>query len=225
MPRIPVSTSLAQTAAIVAQHGQPTPPAGASILAGANVPTSGGARQHPLLPEPLRTLWRYRGETGLARYFVGNVTKPWLLPMAMRLLDDANAATKVAYRQVRVDDGSDAFRHAYTGALMAQRLMSKHGVSAGEAHRLTRDAGDAHEANAWGPSPHRELAQVMDRHNNELGMSLVPAPDGRVPTEPELAKLVLDSIGGGEAIVFGTSGHLRGSTATDLPALVGVPAT
>lgn len=186
--------------------------AGASTTALAGVATSSGVG----LGEIASKAWAHRTELNAAGFFLRNPTKPWLLPFSVETINHANSTTGSAFSKLGLDDGSDAFRHAYTAAQFVQRLTTERGIGRDAAMRLTRAAGIAHEDDTrgeWLPA-----RREMDTHNNEVGMTFAPvdAP-GRAAADTLLRQRVLDALGGGELQVFDEHYSLRESGPEDMP--------
>lgn len=192
--------------------------------AGPSTPTTPAAGPAAPAPAPrgvdlaavVRKVWHHRTEANAAVFFLKNPTRPWLLPFSVETINDSNAATRAAYTKLGLDDGSDAYRHALTAALFVQRLTTEHGVPLDVAHRITRQAGTAHEDDTRGEwLPER---RAMDLDNNEVGMTLAPvdAPD-RATADRLLHERVIDALASGRLQVFDERYQLRASDHRDLP--------
>jgi hypothetical protein len=143
---------------------------------------------------------------------------------------DGIARQGALFVRQRVDDVTDAMRHAGTSALVVDRLVDT-GAKPSVAARFMRRLGQAHERDSDLPlgSAHRIASERMDLHNNELGIGIALEHAGRRATgsaagEQALEGAVLRALADGRALVLDApTAPLRPSTADELAAVLRDP--
>jgi hypothetical protein len=125
------------------------------------------------------------------------------------------------FTKQRVDDITDAMRHAGTSARMVQGL-ARRGTAPETAAEFMRRMGQAHERDSDLTGWHQLASEVMDLHNNELGIS-IGLEHLRSSTDV-LEGAVLRALADGRALVVDSPTSLpRASTREELTAVLRDP--
>lgn len=164
----------------------------------------------------------------MLRFGVTQVLHPRRMKTAVRAYSDALARQDALFSVQKVDDITDAMRHAGASALVVDRLIAG-GTRPSVASEFMRRVGLAHELDSELTGLHRAYSEAMDLHNNELGISLAleHAAAGRSGRagEQALEGAVLRALADGRAVVLdATTRPPRPSTAADLLAVLRDPA-
>lgn len=152
---------------------------------------------------------------------------PFRLKAGVRAYADALARQDALFAVQRLDDVTDAMRHAGASALVVDRLVAR-GTRPGVAADFMRRVGRAHELDSELTGLHRAYSEAMDLHNNELGISvaLEHARAGATGAagEQALEGSVLRALADGRGLVLdGPTIPPRASAAADLRAVLRDP--
>lgn len=140
---------------------------------------------------------------------------------------DALRRQGALFASQRVDDVTDAMRHAGASALVVDRLVQRR-TSPGVAAEFMRRLGQAHERDSQLTGAHRAASELMDLHNNELGISTAlqhaaAGLSGRAG-EQALEGAVLQAISRGRGLVLDSPKSTpRPATTADLRAVLRDP--
>jgi hypothetical protein len=192
------------------------------------------------LGEGLEILQRYTGDGGrqhvraqlatnrhMIRFAVSELPHPFRLKTAVRAYSDALVRQQALFTRQRVDDITDAMRHAGASALVVDRLVQR-GTKPSTAASFMRRLGEAHERDSELVGLHRAASEAMDLHNNELGIALALDHAGRGASargaEQALEGVVLGALADGRGLVLDAPNlPPRASTAGDLVAVLRDP--
>lgn len=133
------------------------------------------------------------------------------------------------FTRQRVDDITDAMRHANASALVVDRIR-RVGTPLDVAAGFMRRLGQAHEADSTLTGAHRAASEAMDLHNNELGIAIAlrhanaTSATDVLAGEQALEGAVLRALAAGEGLVLDTPTSLpRASTIDELRAVLRDP--
>jgi hypothetical protein len=170
-----------------------------------------------------------RSNRAMIRFASSQVLHPIRFRAALGAYQDALVRQGELFVSQRVDDITDAMRHAGASALVVDRIARK-GSSPDVAAEFMRRLGQAHEVDSELAGVHRIASETMDLHNNELGIGLAlehiashAGPSSRAG-EQALEGAVLRALADGRALVLDSpTSPVRASTADELRAVLRDP--
>jgi hypothetical protein len=163
-----------------------------------------------------------RTNRNMIRFASTQVLHPFRFKAALGAYRDALVRQRELFLTQRVDDVTDAMRHAGTSALVVDRI-ARRGTRPDVAGEFMRRLGRAHELDSELAGAHRAASEAMDLHNNELGISMAlehlaatSGPSSRAG-EQALEGAVLRALADGRGLVLDApTAPVRASTADDL---------
>jgi len=169
---------------------------------------------------------RLRQNRHVLGFAITELHHPRRLHAALGAYRDGVARQDALFVRQRVDDITDAMRHAGTSALVVDRLVER-GTRPSIAERFMRRLGTAHERDSDLTGVHRASSQAMDLHNNDLGIAIGsshPRLPDRTGREQALEGAVLRALAEGRGLVLDApTAPLRASTADELRAVLRDP--
>ena len=172
---------------------------------------------------------RIRQNRNVIGFALSELHHPLRLGRAVGAYRAGIARQDALFLRQRLDDVTDAMRHAGTSALVVDRLVQR-GTQPSIAARFMRRLGQAHERDSQLPlgSAHRLASERMDLHNNELGIGIAVEHARRGMSSPAgeqaLEGAVLRALADGRALVLDApTAPLRASTRAELAAVLRDP--